>query len=65
VGIVAGAHPRTQGGGTCDPRRCEGPAQGGDPGRQPGDRARGRDALQPQGRGARRRAMRSPSGAPR
>jgi len=45
---------RAQGRCSGDARRREGPAQIGHPRQQPGDRARRRNAVQPQGRGARR-----------
>ena len=43
-----------------EPRRREGPDQGGDPGRQPGDRLRAQAALRAQGRGAGRRRRARP-----
>jgi hypothetical protein len=54
VGIVARAHPRPQGRHAGHAVRREGAAQGRHPRRQSGVRARRRDALQHQGRGARR-----------
>ena len=44
---------RAQGRAAVDAARRQGPAQDGDPRRQPGDLHRGRDALRRQGRGAR------------
>ncbi|CAA9343377.1 MAG: Pyruvate dehydrogenase E1 component beta subunit, partial [uncultured Gemmatimonadaceae bacterium] len=55
VGGVARAHPGAQGRGARHAGRRQGAAQGGDPRRQPGGVPGGRDALQHQGRGARRR----------
>ena len=48
-----------------DAGRRQGPAQGGDPRRQPGRLHRGRDALRAEGRGARRRRRSIPLGKAR
>src|SRR5438874_2346477 len=53
VGVYQGAYKVSRG-----PGGREGPSEVGDPGQQPGDRARRRDAVQPQGRGTGRGARR-------
>ena len=58
VGKLAGTHPGPEGRGPGHAVRREGTAQGRHPRRQPGVRARRRDAVQQQGRGAGRRVHR-------